>query len=54
MAAVATAAAVTLTLAGCAGGGGNNDAQAGGAITYWLWDSNQQPAYQQCATGFDK
>lgn len=54
MAAVATAAAVTLTLAGCAGGGGNNDAQAGGAITYWLWDSNQQPAYQQCATGFEK
>jgi len=23
-------------------------------ITYWLWDSNQQPAYQACADAFQK
>lgn len=23
-------------------------------ITYWLWDSNQQPAYQACADAFSK
>ncbi|PZA05867.1 MULTISPECIES: sugar ABC transporter substrate-binding protein [unclassified Meiothermus] len=23
-------------------------------ITYWLWDSNQQPAYQTCANAFQK
>jgi multiple sugar transport system substrate-binding protein len=25
---------------------------AGDTISYWLWDSNQQPAYQQCADDF--
>ena len=27
-------------------GGGSNE------ISYWLWDSNQQPAYQKCADAF--
>ena len=29
-------------------------AQAATTLQYWLWDSNQQPAYQQCATAFTK
>ena len=42
-----------LTLSACAGG--NADAgggSAGGTIDYWLWDSNQQPAYKKCADAF--
>ncbi len=54
VAAVAAAAAVTLILAGCSSSG-TDDGGGGEAteeITYWLWDSNQQPAYQQCADAF--
>ncbi len=29
-------------------------AQAATTLQYWLWDSNQQPAYQMCATDFQK
>ncbi|MGY2896840.1 ABC transporter substrate-binding protein [Deinococcus sp. UYEF24] len=29
-------------------------AQAATTLQYWLWDSNQQPAYQTCATNFTK
>ena len=29
-------------------------AQAATTLQYWLWDSNQQPAYQQCAAAFTK
>jgi multiple sugar transport system substrate-binding protein len=29
-------------------------AQAATTLDYWLWDSNQQPAYKQCATSFTK
>lgn len=50
-------------LAACGGGGAGTtsgegtaggDGAAGGAVTiqYWLWDSNQLPAYQACATAF--
>jgi multiple sugar transport system substrate-binding protein len=49
---VAVAASVPLVLAGCAGGSGGGDGGSTEAITYWLWDSNQQPAYEQCATDF--
>lgn len=53
IAAVAAAAvAVPLALAGCAGTGGGD--ASGKTITYWLWDTNQQPAYQQCADDFQK
>ncbi|WP_051027428.1 ABC transporter substrate-binding protein [Cellulosimicrobium cellulans] len=46
----ATATALALA-AGCA-------SQPGGAgdqvtITYWMWDANQLPGYQQCATDFE-
>ncbi|WP_308797720.1 ABC transporter substrate-binding protein [Agromyces silvae] len=50
-----TAAAVTtasaMALAGCSSPEGAQSENA--AITYWLWDSNQQPAYQQCADDFE-
>jgi multiple sugar transport system substrate-binding protein len=31
-----------------------NPVQAVTEINYWLWDSNQQPAYQACADAFEK
>jgi multiple sugar transport system substrate-binding protein len=46
--AVATVAAAVL--AAC--GGGNTVAGSNGTITYWLWDSAQQPGYQKCADAF--
>jgi multiple sugar transport system substrate-binding protein len=48
IAAVGTAALAAL--AAC--GGGSTGAGGRGVITYWLWDSNQQPGYQKCADAF--
>jgi multiple sugar transport system substrate-binding protein len=42
------AAAAVLLLGGCAAGTGGTN----GVITYWLWDSAQQPGYQKCADAF--
>ncbi len=51
-----TAAVPLLALAACSGGdsdnGGGDNGSATGEIEYWLWDANQQPAYQQCADAF--
>ena len=33
---------------------GGRSTPAGGEISYWLWDANQLPAYQQCADDFTK
>lgn len=41
-------AGLPMLLAAC-GGPGSADT---GNVTYWLWDSNQQPAYQKCADAF--
>ncbi|ROS62630.1 carbohydrate ABC transporter substrate-binding protein (CUT1 family) [Frigoribacterium sp. PhB160] len=49
--AAAIAVLPMLAVTACAGGGGGGG-DASGEITYWLWDSNQQPAYEQCATDF--
>ena len=58
------AAALSLTLTACGGGGGSEESggsaeggaidtsQASGDVSYWLWDANQQPAYQECADKF--
>lgn len=35
-----------------AAGGDAAASDVSGEIQYWLWDSNQQPAYQQCADDF--
>lgn len=48
---VAAAVAIPIVLTGC-GGSGEGSASGSDGITYWLWDSNQQPAYQQCADAF--
>lgn len=60
---LATITATALTLSACSGGttgdpgGGTEDvvldtANASGEVSYWLWDNNQLPAYQQCAADF--
>lgn len=38
-------------LAACAGGGASGGSNV---ISYWLWDSSQQPGYQKCADAFAK
>lgn len=50
--AVAVAAAATIALSACSAGSGGGGDAAKGEISYWLWDANQLPAYQQCATDF--
>lgn len=52
--AVAVAAAAALALTACGGGASGGAESAKGEISYWLWDANQLPAYQQCATDFQK
>lgn len=47
--AVATAAIVLLSSA-CSGG--SRSGQDANTISYWLWDSAQQPGYQACADAF--
>lgn len=47
---VITAAALALT--GC-GGQSESDAGSSGVIDYWLWDTNQLPAYEKCAQLFE-
>ncbi|NDL60882.1 ABC transporter substrate-binding protein [Phytoactinopolyspora mesophila] len=43
--------AIPLVVAAC--GGDDSTAEgSGGQISYWLWDANQLPAYQECAEAF--
>ncbi|MGO4187465.1 ABC transporter substrate-binding protein [Pseudarthrobacter sp. TAF60_1] len=49
----AAAAAIALALSAC-GGSTPDSSEAKGELNYWLWDSNQLPAYQQCADDFTK
>lgn len=67
---LAAAASLPLVLTACVGGtessSGGSASAAGGAqatgaagpasgeINYWLWDANQLPAYQACATAFQQ
>lgn len=43
------ASAAALTLSAC---GSSKKDTSGKVVTYWLWDSLQQPAYQECADRF--
>ncbi|MFC5379456.1 ABC transporter substrate-binding protein [Aquipuribacter nitratireducens] len=57
IATLAAVSAVALALAACGDGSSGDDASGAagdGATTidYWLWDANQQPAYQACADAF--
>lgn len=53
-----TALALSLSACGADGAPGSTDSgpldtsQVSGEVSYWLWDSAQQPAYQQCAAAF--
>ncbi|WP_405865185.1 MULTISPECIES: extracellular solute-binding protein [unclassified Streptomyces] len=50
---VAVTGALALSLvSGCAKGGGTGS--SANTVSYWLWDANQQPAYQACAKDFEK
>lgn len=40
-----------MVLAGCGSGASGGDSPTG-EIRYWLWDSSQLPAYQECANAF--
>ncbi|MFF7519903.1 ABC transporter substrate-binding protein [Streptomyces pseudovenezuelae] len=48
----ALAGALALCLTGCARSGSAGSSSH--TVTYWLWDSNQQPAYQACAKDFEQ
>ncbi|WP_139346659.1 ABC transporter substrate-binding protein, partial [Sinomonas mesophila] len=52
--AVALAAAASLALSACGSGSSGGGDSAAGEISYWLWDANQLPAYEQCAEDFTK
>lgn len=56
----AGAMASIMLVAACSGGTdsggaseGDSSADVSGTVRYWLWDSNQQPAYEQCAADFE-
>ncbi|GAA2312524.1 ABC transporter substrate-binding protein [Streptomyces violaceusniger] len=50
---MALTGALALSLAtGCAEGGPAGSSR--NTVTYWLWDTNQLPAYRACAKGFEK
>ncbi|MFF2268562.1 ABC transporter substrate-binding protein [Cellulosimicrobium cellulans] len=49
---VAVAGSLVLALGACSSGGGSGSGGSGEEISYWLWDSNQVPAYQACAAAF--
>jgi multiple sugar transport system substrate-binding protein len=46
----AVVSALALTATAACGSGGQQSTN--GVISYWLWDSNQQPGYQKCADNF--
>lgn len=46
------AGSLLLALGACSSG--NDAGGSGGNVSYWLWDSNQVPAYQACAAAFTK
>ncbi|SFJ65497.1 sugar ABC transporter substrate-binding protein [Cellulomonas sp. KH9] len=48
--AAALVAAAALALGGCAAAG---EGDGPVTLTYWMWDANQLPAYQECASAFE-
>ena len=55
VAATALASSVALLLAGCSGGSSSSDkSNATVNLNYWVWDSAQQPGYEECAGAFTK
>jgi multiple sugar transport system substrate-binding protein len=52
LAATSATATAVLLLTGCSSGGGPSDGSV--QLDYWVWDSAQQPGYEECATAFSK
>lgn len=50
---LSTALLAGLTGTAC-GDSEDGSGSAGGEVRYWLWDANQLPAYQACATAFEQ
>lgn len=49
----ALATGTLLAVTACSGGGGGaGGAEGEASLRYWLWDSNQLPAYEQCVADF--
>jgi multiple sugar transport system substrate-binding protein len=48
--AIAGAGLLSLAVEAC----GGDASSASGTVSYWLWDANQKPAYDQCAKDFTK
>lgn len=46
------AVSMSLLAAGC-GSQGSSSVASSRTVTYWLWDSNQLPLYEECARGFE-
>src|SRR5690606_41566703 len=49
---VAVAGSLVLALGACSSGGGSGSGGSADEISYWLWASNQVPAYQAGADAF--
>ncbi|MDD7385233.1 MAG: sugar ABC transporter substrate-binding protein [Actinomycetaceae bacterium] len=54
LAAAMTLGACGSSTTGSAQQGALDTSTAKGTVNYWLWDDNQKPAYQKCATDFMK
>ena len=50
--ALAVSTVPLLALTGC-GADPDAEATATGVVDYWMWDTNQLPAYQKCAEMFE-
>lgn len=52
----ATGLAAALALSACSGGSADTGSDSGDGVSlrYWLWDSNQQPAYTACVDAFEE
>ncbi|MFE3599636.1 extracellular solute-binding protein [Streptomyces sp. NPDC059096] len=53
-AALVGAVSLALLATGCGSGASSSASEPPGTVSYWLWDSNQLPGYQECAKGFER
>ncbi|MFJ2111116.1 ABC transporter substrate-binding protein [Streptomyces sp. NPDC087850] len=48
------AVSLSLLAVGCGAQDPSSVSESANTVSYWLWDSDQLPGYQKCATGFEK
>ncbi|MFJ7996800.1 extracellular solute-binding protein [Streptomyces sp. NPDC096310] len=53
-AALVGAVSLSLLATGCGSGASSSASASPDTVSYWLWDSNQLPGYQECAKGFER